>query len=107
MEYDRKIDWQINNNVKIELVKRWINVQKVRITTTRGNVEIKGDLEFTGSAAKDMEESAIMNMLKTLDMALKGLPNIRDVKWDLDSFQKTGSRWQTSKLLKTDKSKEK
>ena len=107
MEYDRRIDWQINNNVKIELVKRWMNVQKLKITTTKGNVEIKGDLDFTGKAAQDLEESAVMNMLKTLDMALKGIPNLRDVKWNLDCFQKVGSRWQMIKSLKADRAKEK
>ncbi|MDO8734579.1 MAG: hypothetical protein Q7K21_05425 [Elusimicrobiota bacterium] len=106
MEYDRKIDWQINNNVKIELVKRWINVQKLKITTTKGNVEIKGELDFTGSAAKDLEESAVISMLKTLDMALKGIPNTRDVKWNLDRFQRVGARWQITKSLKAEKEKE-
>lgn len=105
VEYDRKTDWQINNNVKIELVKRWINVQKLRITTTKGNVEIKGDLEFTGKALQDLEESAVMNMLKNLDMALKGISNLRDVKWNLDCFQKVGSRWQAIKSLKIERAK--
>ena len=105
MEYNRKIDWQINNNVKIELVKRWINVQKVRIITTNGNVEIKGELEFTGNDAKDMEESAIMNMLKNLDMMLKGIPNIRDIKWNLDRFQRVGAQWHENKSFKTKKEK--
>ncbi|MEW6556818.1 MAG: hypothetical protein AB1349_05620 [Elusimicrobiota bacterium] len=107
VEYSRKMDWQINNNVKIELVKRWINTQKLRITTTKGNTEIKGELEFTGKAAHDMEEVAIMNMLKNLDMALKGVPNLRDIKWDLDLFKKVGSRWQPVKSLKAEKEKEK
>ena len=105
MEYDRKIDWQINNNVKIELVKRWINVQKLKITTTKGNVEIKGELDFTGTASKDMEAASILNMLKTVDMALKGIPNTRDVKWNLDRFQRVGARWQPTKSLKADKEK--
>ena len=107
MEYDRRIDWQINNNIKIELVKRWINVQKLKITTTKGNVEIRGVLEFTGTAAQDMEESAILGMLKTVDMALKGIPNTRDVKWNLDRFQRVGARWQPTKSVKSDKEKDK
>ena len=105
VEYSRKIDWQINNNVKIELVKRWINVQKLRITTTKGNVEVKGDLEFTGKASQDMEESAIVSMLKTLDIALKGLPNVRNIKWELDCFKKVGARWQATKSSKIGKEK--
>lgn len=93
MEFDRKIDWQINNNVKIELVKRWINVQKLRITSAKGNVEIKGDLEFTGKFASDMDGAAVQSFLKSLDLVLKGLPNLRSVKWQLTGWQKVGARW--------------
>ncbi|MDD5687818.1 MAG: hypothetical protein PHE88_08315 [Elusimicrobia bacterium] len=100
VEYSRKMDWQINNNVKIELVKRWVDVQKLRICTTKGNVEIKGSLEFTGRAAQDLEAVAVMNLLKNLDLALKGISNLRDVKWDLDCWKKVGSRWQPAKVSK-------
>lgn len=93
MEFDRKIDWQINNNVKIELVKRWVNVQKLRITSAKGYVEIKGDLEFTGKFATDLDRAAVQNFLKTLDMVLRGLPNLRGVKWQLSGWQRVGTRW--------------
>jgi hypothetical protein len=96
MDFDRKIDWQINNNVKIELVKRWVNVQKLRITSTKGNVEIKGELEFVGKNAGELDNAAIANFLKSLDMALKGLPNLRTVKWELTTWQRVGNRWAPS-----------
>jgi hypothetical protein len=93
MEYDKKIDWQINNNVKTELVKRWVNTQKLRITSTKGNVEIRGDLEFTGKYAGEMDNASTQSFLKTLDLALKGLPNLRSVKWQVTGWQRVGARW--------------
>lgn len=98
MEYSRKMDWQINNNVKVELVKRWIDVQKLRIASSKGIVEIRGALGFTGKNEQSMEIPAIMGVLKTLDMVLKGLPNVRDVKWHLDNWQKLGVNWQLTKV---------
>ncbi|MBN1384847.1 MAG: hypothetical protein JW983_08205 [Elusimicrobia bacterium] len=94
MEYTRKMDWQLNNAVKTELVKRWVDTQKLRITTSKGYVEIKGELVFTGKLATDMDRAAIISFLKTLDMMLKGLPNLRGVKWKLDAWQKVGVRWE-------------
>lgn len=103
MEYTRKMDWQLNNNVKIELVKKWIDVQKLRITAVKGNVEIKGELVFTGKFATDMDNAATVSFLKTVDMALRGLPNLRSVKWNLSGWQKTGVRWAPTTGQKTAK----
>ena len=103
MEYTRKMDWQLNNNVKTELVKKWIDVQKLRITAVKGNVEIKGVLIFTGKFATDMDNAAIVSFLKTIDMALRGLPNLRSVKWNLSGWQKIGVRWAPTTGQKTAK----
>ncbi len=95
MEYSRKIDWQINNAVKTELVKRWVDTSKVRISTTKGNVELKGSLEFTGQGTSIYDSpSTVMNMLKNLELAIKSLSNVRSVKFELDSWKKTGGRWE-------------
>ena len=92
-DFDRKVDWQINNNIKVELVKRWIDVQKLRIMCTKGNVEIKGELEFTGKLAAERDPTTVINFLKTLDLVLKGLPNVKSIKWDLHGWNKVGAKW--------------
>ena len=107
MEYDRRIDWQINNNIKIELVKRWINVQKLSISSMKGNVEIKGEIEFTGKLAQDRDRTAVLNFLKMTDLALKGISNVRNVKWDITGWQRVGNRWiQTVAGQKAEKKQE-
>jgi len=95
MDYSRKIDWQINNAVKTELVKRWIDTSKVRISTTKGNVEIRGALEFIGQGINIYDSpTTIMNMLRTLELAIKAISNVRNVKFELASWKKTGGHWE-------------
>jgi len=95
MDYSRKIDWQINNSVKTELVKRWIDTSKVRISTTKGNVEIRGALEFIGQGINIYDSpTTIMNMLRTLELAIKAISNVRSVKFELTSWKKTGGHWE-------------
>ncbi|HAM39234.1 MAG: hypothetical protein A2474_08215 [Elusimicrobia bacterium RIFOXYC2_FULL_34_12] len=93
VDFSRKMDWQINNNVKVELVKRWINVQKLSISSIKGNVEIKGEIEFTGKLAQDKDRTAILNFLKMTDLALRGISNVRSVKWNITGWQRVGNRW--------------
>ncbi|OGS46120.1 MAG: hypothetical protein A2539_03260 [Elusimicrobia bacterium RIFOXYD2_FULL_34_15] len=107
VEFSRKMDWQINNNVKVELVKRWINVQKLSISSMKGNVEIKGEIEFTGKLAQDRDRTAVLNFLKMTDLALKGISNVRNVKWDITGWQRVGNRWiQTVAGQKAEKKQE-
>ena len=98
MEYSARIDWQINNNVKQELTKRWIDISKLRISTTKGVVEIKGAISFTGQAGGDTELSTIMNKLKNIDRAIRGINYVRDIHWKLDNWKKIGSRWVPSEI---------
>jgi len=103
MEYSRKLDWEINKNVKAELVRRWIDVNKLRISTTKGNVEIKGSLEFTGQG-KNVYDSpvTVIHLLKNLESTIKALPTVKSIKFQLDTYKKTGTRWEyTSPKEKT------
>jgi len=95
MEYSKKDDWQINKNVMERLVRAWIDTSKLKILTTKGNVEIKGDLEFTGQAKASIDSPiVIISMLKKLDSALKGIPRVRLIKYDFSSWRKAGAKWE-------------
>ena len=88
MEYSKKDDWQINKHVQERLVKAWIDVSKLRIYTTKGNVEIKGVLDFTGAGQVNMDSPiAVMNLLKKLDSSLKAVPKVRQISYSLTMYQ--------------------
>jgi len=91
-EYKRQDDWRLNNEVKIQLVRRWIDVSKMKISTTKGICEISGELIFTGQNA-DLELQSKIHILKDMHNALKGLPMMRDVKWNLHGWQKMGNHF--------------
>lgn len=94
MEYSKKDDWLINKSVLERLIRSWIDVSKLRINTTKGNVEIKGGLEFTGQAKAGIDSPVvIINTLKKLDPSLKAIPNVKTVKYDFSGWKKQGARW--------------
>lgn len=91
--YSPRMDWRINVDAKEELVKHWVDVSKIKISTTHGVIEISGELLFTGKAAGESEPMVINSMLKAIDRSLKVIPHVRDVVWRLKNWKKVGSRW--------------
>lgn len=96
LEYSRKIDWQINSDVKIELTKRWIDTSRLLISTTKGSVFIKGQLVFYGNKAA-IEMADKLSILKNMNSAIRGLRNVRSIRWKLDGFQLIGTQWNLEK----------
>lgn len=90
--YSRKDDWKMNNDVKVHLVKRWIDVSRLKINTTKGFCHISGELLFTDSNA-GLGPEQIAQLLKDLNAALMGIPRMRDVQWDIKFWKKTGTKW--------------
>jgi hypothetical protein len=96
-DYSRKDDWKIITNVRMELNKRWVNCNSIKINCTRGVVDIEGMLEFTGQGRNAMDSvTTVANMLKKFDTALRGLPMVRDIKWKLAGWERTGRFWRYS-----------
>lgn len=93
VEYSARTDWKINVMARDELVKKWVDVSKLRVSTTRGVIEIAGELVFVGKAAEDVELLSLINRLRAIDRSLKMIYGVRDVKWNLSNWKKTGSRW--------------
>ena len=95
MEYNQKDDWEINKHVLEFLVRAWFDTSKIRIATTKGNVEIKGNLLFTGQGKQNVDSPVVvMNLLKKVDSALKGIPKVRTVKYEFTGWKKSGIRWE-------------
>jgi len=50
-------DWEINVLVRAALVKRWVDIRKVHISTTRGTVHLKGTIGFKGAGTVEEHQS--------------------------------------------------
>lgn len=93
-EYSKKDDWKIICNVKTELIKRYVDVTKLKIDCTKGSIEIQGTLEFTGQGKWAMDTiQTINNALKKYDIVIRSLSNVRNLKWKLHSWEQKGRRW--------------
>ena len=90
-DYSRKDDWVLIVKVKQELTRLWIKTEHLKISCTRGSVEIDGPLELSGQAKSAMDSiTAIASGLRKIDSALMGINNVRAVKWHLLGWEKRG-----------------
>ena len=93
VEYSPRIDWQINNTVTHELVKKKINMNKIRVSTTKGVVEISGELSFENRDVEEMEVMDVFNRMKIIDRVIRAVAYVRDLQWRLNNWTKVGVRW--------------
>lgn len=82
----------MNNTVKVFLVKRWVDVSVLRIATTKGVCHVSGELKFTGQN-QSLGAEGTSQILKDLQAALMGIPRMREVRWDLKFWKRTGQHW--------------
>ncbi|MFH1380052.1 MAG: hypothetical protein ABII23_07220 [bacterium] len=93
-DYSKRDDWKIITEVKAELVKRFIDVAKLKIDCTKGFVEIEGPLQFIGRGQQAMDTiQTIANALKKYDIMLNALSNVRGIKWKLLGWEQKGRHW--------------
>ena len=94
MEYSKRDDWQINKHVLEVLVRCWVETRKLRINTTKGNVDIKGELEFTGQGKANIDSPVVViNILKRIDSGIKAIPKVKSVIYSVAGWKKHGNRW--------------
>ena len=88
------MDWKINTYVKSELVKCWINTEKIRISTVKGVVHLKGVLQFVGRAQDDANVPVlVIGVLKKLELAINSIRGVKGVQFELKGWKKSGGRW--------------
>ncbi len=108
-EYQKKDDWKIIKHVQADLVRKYIDITKLKINSTRGNVEIGGMLEFTGQARGAMDSvMTISNALKNMNVGLRSISNLRTIKWKLQGWELRGQKWNyapTSDIRKKNEAK--
>ncbi len=86
--------WEINVKVNHEFVKHWIDISKLRISTTNGCVHIKGDLVFQGDKVDEKSIVAVSSQLKNTERGIKAISGVKDVKFDFSTWGKTSGIWQ-------------
>ncbi|MEW5766951.1 MAG: BON domain-containing protein [bacterium] len=87
-----KEDWAINVEVRSELVKRWIDVRKISISTVSGVVHLKGSVVFRED--KDFSYREKPQIMKQLEEVIKRLPGVKAIKFRLANWVKVDGCWQ-------------
>ncbi|MDI6792528.1 MAG: BON domain-containing protein [bacterium] len=87
-----KEDWAINVDVRAELVKRWVDVRKINISTVSGVVYLKGSIVFREDKGVPYRERP--QIIKQLEEIIKKLPGVKAVKFRLANWIKMDGQWQ-------------
>ncbi|MFH0775663.1 MAG: hypothetical protein V2A53_09295 [bacterium] len=83
-------DWEINVRVREVLVKRFVNIKHVLISTNSATVLVKGTLGFLGtSPAKEH----IPQILVRIEKDIREIKGVRDVRLSFEGWIKVGGTW--------------
>ncbi len=88
---DRQNDRDLVLRVKNELVKRWVDLVRLEVHVSRGQVELRGKLVFEGFG--HMSDSEMQTRLIILDPAVRAVQGVVGVQWRLKDWTKQGTRW--------------
>ena len=89
-------DYRLNAQVRSLLVRRGIDLVKVEHGVTNGVIYIRGTLaSYVARRSDDLSEAKQEEaaLAARLEKALRQLPGVRDVVFQLDRVQKVGWRW--------------
>lgn len=86
-------DWELNTKANAEFVKKCVDTQHLKITTTAGTVHVSGTLVFSGSKIDPSADAEVINVMKSIDRMIKGINGVKDVKYYLSNWQKLGGNW--------------
>ena len=86
-------DWELNTKANAEFVKKSIDTQHLKIGSTGGIVHVAGEIVFTGGKIDPSVDAEVINVLKSVDRMIKTINGVKDVKYSLTNWQKTGGNW--------------
>ena len=92
----RLADYKLNAQVRRLLVRRWIDLGRLDYGVTNGVVYLRGCLRTSGLDDERNSEDARLEEITLagrLERALRQIPGVRDVIFQLDHIVKTGYRW--------------
>ena len=89
-------DYRINAQIRVILVRRGIDLSKIEYGVTNSVIYVRGAIRTfaireSGDPSQDRleEQQAVMR----LEKALRQIPGVRDVIFQLDHLVKVGWRW--------------
>ena len=89
-------DYQINAQIRVILVRRGIDLSKIEYGVTNSVVYLRGslrtfDIRLSNDPSRDRLEE--IDSLKRLEKALRAIPGVKDVVFQMDHLVKVGWRW--------------
>ena len=81
MEYDRKVDLEINCRVRRALVRHWIDLGKVSVRTSRCVVSLSGSLLRLPHTAPNIDSATPATIFEEI----KRIPDVRRLQLNLDN----------------------
>jgi hypothetical protein len=88
---DKKKDTQVHSNVRFQLVRRWIDTNRLDVYVEKGRVEIQGSLIFSNMA--NPSEAEFAREIRGLETSIRTVHGVRDLQWRLSNWEKVGLRW--------------
>ncbi len=89
-------DYRLNAQVRALFVRRWIDLSKLQFGVTNGVVYIQGSLRpHVRESLSDGQQDRVQDAVNAgrLERALRQIPGVRDVIFQLDNVVKVGWRW--------------
>ncbi|MEW6679430.1 MAG: hypothetical protein AB1297_00190 [bacterium] len=94
-------DWDINVSVRQELVKRFVDLRRIKFNTIASVVYLKGSVVFIKT--KDSSEKVVASIeerieaekrrLADLEKRIKKIKGVKGVIFDLEDWVKFGNEW--------------
>ncbi|MEW6481656.1 MAG: hypothetical protein AB1397_01410 [bacterium] len=94
-------DWDINVSVRQELVKRFVDLRRIKFNTIASVVYLKGSIVFIKT--KDSSEKVVASIeerieaekrrLADLEKRIKKIKGVKGVIFDLEDWVKFGNEW--------------
>ena len=88
-------DFKITSDVRRVLTKHWINMKILRFSCIGGIVYLRGSLDIMYSAPTrvDGSDGISAERVGDLERALKKIPNVKRVKFQLTNWEKGVDGW--------------
>lgn len=93
-EAGRQADFAANKSVGGYLVQHMVDTSRLRISCTKGNAHVRGDLVFKGEGVnRYASPDAQAALLAKLERGIMALPHMRSVRMEITGWNKAGKRW--------------
>jgi hypothetical protein len=88
-------DFKITSDARRILTKYWINLKILRFSCIGGIVYLRGSLDimYNASSTGDSGGGITAERVRNLERALKKIPNVKRVKFQLTNWEKQADGW--------------